>query len=80
MAIRDALSTRLRNTGPTPRPVTHADLYRCVGSGVVVDVGYFPGFALATVNGNDMEGLPLTVTVCVPDDDDYLILEEFLLG
>jgi|ERR1041385_2408842 hypothetical protein len=78
LAIRSGLSPKLRNSLKASRPVTHGDLSRCLSGGVVTDVGSCTGGVLATVLGTDLEGQDLTVVVYVPDDDDLLIVEEFL--
>jgi len=41
------------------RTVDHADIQRCITSGVVTDFGLCEAGVLATIRGTDREGQPL---------------------
>jgi len=63
------------------RTVEHADIQRCVTSGVVTDFGLCEGGVTATIRGCDREGLPLTVNLFIPDASDCPArVEDVLLG
>lgn len=63
------------------RTVEHADIQRCVTSGIVTDFGLCEGGVMVTIRGSDREGEGLIVYLFVPDANECPVrVEDFLLG